>query len=264
MKLAGVSPPVETLVLTRKRIGVEILLVLGVSLGASAVYSIVSIIDRLTRSVPLASQSTTINNSLSSRPEFDLTYQLLAVFFDLVPVALVAFLLWNVAGPHLVRLGIDARRPRFDVLLGLGLTLGIGLPGILVYFGGRALGLSVDVIPTALNTYWWTIPVLVLSALRAALQEEVIVIGYLFERLRQLGWRPWWIIVGAAALRGSYHLYQGIGAFVGNFAMGIVFGWLYTRFGRVVPLIIAHFLIDTAIFVGYPWAVATFPAPFGH
>ena len=39
---------------------------------------------------------------------FDLIYQLMGIFFDLVPVALVCFLLWRVARPHLARLGIDA------------------------------------------------------------------------------------------------------------------------------------------------------------
>jgi membrane protease YdiL (CAAX protease family) len=107
------------------------------------------------------------------------------------------------------------------------------------------------------------VPVLILSALRAGVTEEVIVIGYLFARLREMGWGKWQIIVATAALRGTYHLYQGFPAFVGNFAMGMLFGWLYNRFGRVVPLVIAHTLIDSAIFVGYPWAAATFPALFG-
>jgi membrane protease YdiL (CAAX protease family) len=117
--------------------------------------------------------------------------------------------------------------------------------------------------PAALDTYWWTVPVLILSALRAALTEEVIVVGYLYARLQDVGWGRWKIIVGTAVLRGSYHLYQGFGAFIGNLAMGILFGWLYTRYGRLVPLIVAHFLLDAVIFVGYPWAATTFPALFG-
>ena len=104
---------------------------------------------------------------------------------------------------------------------------------------------------------------LILSALRAGVTEEVIVIGYLYARLTDLGWGKWSIILGSATLRGTYHLYQGFGSFIGNFAMGVLFGWLYTRWGRVLPLVIAHTLIDTAIFVGYPWAAATFPALFG-
>ena len=257
------AEPTLTGVQSRGRIRFEIAIVLGLSLGASAVYSVVSIVNRLTLDQALADQKATLNTSLSARPTFDLIYQVLAVFFDLMPVALVLFLLWQSSRPHLGRLGVDAARPWRDGLAGVGLAAAIGIPGIVVYLGGRALGISVDVVPTALDAYWWTVPVLVLSALRAALTEEVIVVGYLYARLGDLGWGRWKIIVGAALLRGSYHLYQGFGAFIGNFAMGVAFGWLYTRYGRLVPLVVAHFLLDAAIFVGYPWAAATFPELFG-
>lgn len=248
---------------SRARIRFEIAIVLGLSLGASAVYSVVSIVNRLTLAEALGDQKASLNNSLSARPAFDLVYQVLGVFFDLMPVALAVFLLWQATRPRLGRLGIDAARPWRDGLAGLALAAAIGLPGIGVYLGGRALGISVDVVPTNLDAHWWTVPVLLLSALRAALTEEVIVVGYLYARLGDLGWGRWKIIVGSALLRGSYHLYQGFGAFIGNLAMGIVFGWLYTRFGRLVPLLVAHFVLDAAIFIGYPWAAATFPGLFG-
>ncbi len=236
---------------------------LGLSLGSSAIYSIVSIVDRLTVAKPLASQTATLNSPLSSRPVFDLIYQLLGIFFDLMPVALVVYLLWQATSPHLARLGFDLTRPWRDTRSGLGLALVIGVPGLGVYLLGRSLGLTVHVVPTALDTYWWMVPVLVLSALRAGLLEETIAIGYLFARLGEAGWGRWQIIAFSAVLRGSYHLYQGIGSFFGNVAMGLLFGWLYSKYGRVLPLVIAHTLIDTATFVGYPWAAAAFPALFG-
>mgnify|MGYP003488981035 FL=1 len=49
----------------------------------------------------------------------------------------------------------------------------------------------------------------------------------------------------------------------GNFVMGVVFGWCYQRWGRVMPLVIAHTLLDVVAFVGYPLAVALWPAVFG-
>lgn len=248
---------------SRRRIIAEVLLVLGLSLGASAVYSIVDIVNRTTQAKPLSQQTATLNGSLSPRPTFDLIYQLLGLFFDIVPVLLVVFLLWQSARPHLGRLGVDFARPGRTVLAGFGLALLIGIPGIGVYLGSKALGIGVTVVASTAETFWWSTAVLILSALRAALQEEIIVIGYLFARLRDLHLRPWTIILSAAILRGSYHLYQGFGAFVGNFAMGVLFGWLYARYGRVLPLVIAHFVIDAAIFVGYPWAAATFPQAFG-
>lgn len=248
---------------TRGRIRAEILIVLGLSLGTSAIYSIVRIIDLSTRPVPLSSNTAKLNVPLNNREVFDLIYQLLGIVFDLVPVALVAFLLWNSARPHLARLGIDLRRPGRDALAGLGLAAIIGIPGIALYLGGKAMGLTVTVDANSLGGYWWTIPVLLLSALRSGLQEEVIVIGYLFARLRDLGWGKWQIILTAAVLRGSYHLYQGYGSFIGNIAMGVLFGWLYTRYKRVLPLVVAHFILDAAVFVGYPWVASAFPVLFG-
>ena len=76
--------------------------------------------------------------------------------------------------------------------------------------------------------------------------------GYLYQRLTQLAWSPLAIIVTQALLRGAYHLYQGAGAFVGNVAMGLIFGWYYHRTKRLGPLITAHTLIDAVAFVGYP------------
>ena len=236
---------------------------LALSLGASAVYSVVAIINRATREQALADQTATLNRSLDERQVFDLIYQLLAIAVDLAPVALVAFLLWSATRPNLGRLGIDGSRPWRDSRDGLGLALLIGAGGIAVYLGGRALGVTVGVDPAGLEYYWWTIPVLLMRAALAGITEEVIVIGYLFARLRDLRWGPWAIILTSALLRATYHLYQGYGAFVGNLLMGVLFGWLYTRTGRVLPFVIAHTILDAVIFVGYPWAAAVFPTLLG-
>jgi membrane protease YdiL (CAAX protease family) len=148
------------------------------------------------------------------------------------------------------------------VLGALALLGVIGIPGLGLYFAGRALGITVNVVPAPIDGYWWTIPILILSALRAGLQEEVIVVGYLLTRLREVGVAMWPAILISALLRGSYHLYQGIGPFIGNVAMGVVFGWCYARWGRVMPLVIAHWFIDIVSFVGYPLAVSWWPGLF--
>jgi membrane protease YdiL (CAAX protease family) len=256
------TPPKEWRVVRSRRLSWEIAIVLGLSLGASAVYSIVSLLAKLTADTSLAEQSTSLNGALSTREWLDFTYQSLAIVFDLVPVVL-AFYLLAISGTNpFRRVGFDLRSPARDSARGLLLVLAIGVPGIALYFVGRAVGITVNVVPAPIDAYWWTVPMLIASALRAALTEELIVVGYLFTRLRQLGWGPWRIIVSAAILRGSYHLYQGIGPFIGNVVMGIVFGWCYTRWGRTMPLVIAHWIIDIASFVGYAWAVATFPGLF--
>lgn len=242
-----------------RRIRWEIAIVLGLSLGQSAVYAIVALANRLSREQALADQVATLNPSRSDREVFDLIYQLLAIGFALVPVALACFLLWSPTRPHLARLGIRSDRLGRDLAGGLGLAVLVGIPGIGFYLLGRWLGIGVAIDPSGLDAYWWTIPVLLLSAARAGIEEEVIVVGYLFARLGDLGWGRWAVILGSAALRGTYHLYQGFGAFVANVAMGVLFGWLYQRTGRVVPLVAAHFAIDAVVFVGAPLAIGVLP-----
>jgi membrane protease YdiL (CAAX protease family) len=232
------------------RPGVEILLVLGVSLGVSGVYAVVQLADSLTRG-PLNGQTTTLNPSQSPRPLFDLIYQLLGIGTDLVPVLLAIYLLAAPGRPALRRIGLDGRRPLADLGGGVLLALIIGVPGLGLYVAAVHLGLNLNVATSGIGPEWYAIPVLVLSALRAALQEEVIVVAFLFARLDDLRWPTWAIIATSAVLRGSYHLYQGFGGFVGNAIMGVVFGLVYRRFGRVAPLVVAHFLLDFVSFVGY-------------
>ena len=105
--------------------------------------------------------------------------------------------------------------------------------------------------PAALQPVWWAIPVLILKAAENAVLEEVIVVGYLVTRLRGLQWRVGYIVLASAVLRGSYHLYQGFGAFVGNAVMGVIFALFFLRYKRVLPLVIAHTLLDIVAFVGY-------------
>ncbi|MGN0127955.1 CPBP family intramembrane glutamic endopeptidase, partial [Glutamicibacter soli] len=115
----------------------------------------------------------------------------------------------------------------------------------------RALGITTALSTANLGDYWWSVPVLMLSAARHAVLEEVIMLGFLFTYVRKLKLGLWTTILASALIRGSYHLYQGIGPMIGNVVMGVVFGWVYHRYGRVMPLVIAHFLLDAIGFVGY-------------
>lgn len=243
---------------SRRRIAAEVWIVLGLSLGQSGVYALVNIVARLTAETPLAEQTATLNASQSERPYLDLVYQLLSIGFALVPVALALYLL-SANGRSATRsLGLDGTRPGRDVGWGFALAAAIGIPGLAFYALGRAVGITVEVQASALDAYWWTVPVLVLSAFQNGLLEEVIAVGYLYERTRDLGWNRVKFIVASSLLRGSYHLYQGIGPFIGNVVMGVVFSWFYTspRFQpggrhRILPLVIAHTLLDIVAFVGY-------------
>jgi membrane protease YdiL (CAAX protease family) len=237
--------------MAKLRIQIEILTVLALSLGASAVYSIISLLSKVTAENGLSSQTTTINRQLSDREWLDFSYQFFGIAFGLAPVALVLFLLWEKKNSPFDAIGLNFLQPRKDLFRGVWLAAVIGIPGLGLYLVSRQLGISAEVIPVALAEYWWTIPMLLFAAVRASLLEEVIVVGYLFNRLSRLGFSNNSQIVLSASLRATYHLYQGFGGFIGNFVMGLLFGYLYQRWGRVMPLVVAHFILDAAIFVGY-------------
>ena len=246
---------------SRRRIWFEIAVVAGLNLGASAVYSIVNIVTRLTAGTPLGEQMTQLNPARSPRPGVDLTLQLLSTGFAIFPVLLALYLLTirRTARPLGEAIGLNWRGR--DWGWGVGLAAAVGIPGLAFYALGRAIGITVEVSTVGLDAHWWTIPVLILSALRHGIVEEFLVVAYLFERTRDLGWRAagrsgidWRFVAISSVFRGSYHLYQGIGPFLANIAMGVLFAWWYqSRWGgrRVLPLVIAHWLINTVAFVGY-------------
>lgn len=129
----------------RARLWWEIALVLGLSLGQSAIYSIVDIIDKSTRPQALADQVAQVNPSQSSRELFDFLYQVLGNLFPLFAVALTIFLLWQPARSGFRRIGLDATRPWGDLGRGGLLFLVIGIPGILFFALTRLLGITVEV-----------------------------------------------------------------------------------------------------------------------
>ncbi|WP_284581777.1 CPBP family intramembrane metalloprotease [Streptomyces sp. 2P-4] len=230
----------------------EALLVLALSLGASAVSSLISFIGALTKPGALKDQAATLNGSYApGRPWLDLAWQLFGITTALVPVLLVAHLLTREGVPGLRVLGFDRTRPGGDLARGALVAAGIGSAGLAFYLAAQAGGFNLTVQPEALPDVWWKFPVLMLSAVQNAVVEEVIVLAYLLRRLDQLGWSPWGALAASSVLRGLYHLYQGIGGFVGNMVMGAVFVLAYRRWGRVGPLVVAHSLLDIVAFGGY-------------
>jgi membrane protease YdiL (CAAX protease family) len=258
-----VSPPAPTRA-QRAVLITETLLVLGVSLGASAVYAVLSLIRKLTAQVALNQQTTAMNSAVTpDRPWLDLAYQLAGVGLGVIPALLAIHLLRRYAAPADgtagagigayagAGIGADLRRPAYDLGTGVLLAAAVGVPGLGLYLAARALGLNTSIAAANLSAVWWAVPVLVLAAIQNAILEEVVMVGYLFTRWGQAGWRPAVVIGVSALLRGAYHLYQGFGGFVGNIAMGVLFGLVYRRTGRIGPLVVAHALLDVVAFVGY-------------
>lgn len=236
---------------TRKLIAFEVTAVLAVSLGRSAVSAFIDLMGSLTARKALSAQHATLNASAApGRPWLDLSYQLEGIAFGLAPVLLVAYLLTRERA-SLRTLGADRTQPWRDLGRGAGVAAVIGGSGLGLYLAAHAAGAALTVVPTTLPAVWWRIPVLIASAFQNAALEEVVILGYLLRRFDQAGWSNARSDVVSAVIRGSYHLYQGFGGFVGNLVMGLIFARLYRRWGRVMPLLMAHGLIDTVAFVGY-------------
>jgi membrane protease YdiL (CAAX protease family) len=247
------TPPAGPLIddpTQRRLVTTEVLVVLTVSLGLSALRSGLSLIDALLQPVPLNEQQVALNAPAAQADLVDLAIQLTRVMQLVGWGALGAYLLLR-AGLALRTVGLDGRRPGRDAMGAAGLAALIGIPGLGVYLGARALGVSVTIAPTTLDDTWWRLPVLIASAAANAWAEEVVMVGYLLTRLRQLGWSENRSLAAQSVLRGAYHLYQGLGGFVGNIAMGLVLGRVWQRTNRLWMLVGAHTLIDVVAFLGY-------------
>ena len=235
----------------RRAVRIEIAVMLAVTFGLSAYTALLNLIEAVL--LGLAGQIVALNPRRSPFDLIDLGLNLAWVFQLLAWGALGLYLLWR-SGFGLVQIGLSRPRWRPDLLGGLGLAALIGLPGLAFYLLFRILGMNASVEPAELYDTWWRIPVLLLVAFGNGWAEEVIVVGFLITRLRQLRVSPVAAVIASSVLRGVYHLYQGFGAGLGNLAMGLVFGYVYVRTGRLWPLIVAHALIDAVAFVGYALA----------
>lgn len=241
---------------TRRSVTIEIVIVFAITLGMSGLRSLVSIIETQIKAnqqnLSLGQLQVSVAAPQSSVGTIDLIRQLLSVAQGLAWGGLGLYLLWRAGLTLTEHLGLDLRRPGRDLAASLGLAALIGIPGLALYLAAHAMGLSLTVAASTMTDVWWRAPVSTLIAFQNGFLEEALVVGYLLLRLRQISVAPALAIALSAVLRGSYHLYQGYGGFIGNVAMGVVFAYVFLRWRRIWPLILAHGLIDTVAIVGYP------------
>jgi membrane protease YdiL (CAAX protease family) len=225
----------------RRTLAEEVLVVLSLSVLSRAAYAILSLLE-----APIAGVVVFAADTSNAFPK-----QILGFVFGLAP-ALLVFHLVRRSGEGLPAVGLEDDQPRRDLIRGALVFVVVGIAGIGVYLAAVELGVNRFVVPTPPLGHWWTIPALVMNAIEAGLVEEVIVLGYLITRLQQLSWSAVLAVSASALLRGSYHLYQGWGGFLGNVAMGVVFGALFLRWGRRTwPFVVAHVLLDVGAGVGF-------------
>ena len=221
----------------------EVLIVLSLSILPSAIDALLSYFQApVNRGVAVA--------TFPTFPSFQLLRQLLVIVFALPPALLVVHLARR-SGEGLEPFGLRTATLRQDVAWGMVAALVVAAVGLGVYLSAIALNVNRFVVPVPPLGHWWTVPILVLGALQNAVLEEFVVLGYLIRRLEQLRWPTFTAVVGSALLRASYHLYQGWGGFTGNLALGLFFGYVFSRWRRTWPLVTAHFVVDTLAGVGY-------------
>ena len=232
----------------RRAMRVEVAVMLAVTFGVSAMIAVLQLADAVLSGLP--GYRVRLNPNQSRYDLINLGLNLVSVGQLLAWGALALYLLWR-SGISPAGIGLGRLRWRPDILGGIALAAFIGVPGLLFYLAARTLGMNAEVVPSALNSSWWRIPVLILAAFANGFAEEVVVVGFLITRLRQLGLTQSSAVWTSGVLRGVYHLYQGFGAGLGNVVMGLVFGYAWCRTGRLWPLVLAHGIIDSVAFVGY-------------
>jgi membrane protease YdiL (CAAX protease family) len=237
---------------SRRNTGLELLAVLGVSFAMSGLYALLSFI-RAELTIPGGighATATVVQAAATPHPWLDFADDLADVLNGVMAPFLALVLLARSPGGRGFGIGLDRLRPR-EALQGVGFLALIGIPGLGLVWAAHSLGLNASLQVVDFPDVWYRVPMLLLNAFQDGLAEEVVVAAFVLTRLRQLDWADSRALGVSAVLRGSYHLYQGLGGFFGNFVMGLIFGWWFQRTRRVWPLVIAHFLLDAASFVGY-------------
>jgi uncharacterized protein len=172
---------------------------------------------------------------------------------SLVSIVIELFLSWSpilVIGYLLARnregwsgIGLTRLRPG-DIGMGAVLwvasyVLVIVLAVLFQSFGYREVNFLPEDLPL-----WFRVLRAVLLAVTAGATEEIVVRGYAQTRLEQLRAPTALILLLPTALWGVLHIYQGLGAGLTIFGLGLMYAWYFQRTRRLWPLILAHTLFD--------------------
>lgn len=229
--------------------------VLGLLLGPGLVYAYVIWLS--------AHQPAQQSGSLYANPE----HWLYATFFYAVIVAgWLALIYWLVCGRRLAELNRKPGKLGTDLLMALGLF-------VVVYVAGYAFSYVVQqllplpssgaieniVTGAVLNPLSAVIMLGPYSFLAAGMTEE-FTRAFFLDRALALWPGPdatALFVVVAAALFGACHIYQGPIGIVDNSFFGLLLAVFYVRFGRVLPMILAHGLYSAVLMFEYLlWAQA--------
>lgn len=167
-------------------------------------------------------------------------------------------------------LNSGGRPPGKEILLGIGIAILapivnalIGFPlNFLVYTPEQIQQFSESMqsggVVAATMPIWFYLFSLLIQPLTAGIVEELVYRGYALPRLAALTGKKWLAIPISALIYGLQHWavtpmdWQfGLVRTIGLFAVGVVFGIIYFRQQRLMPLIIGHVLWDFLL-IGLP------------
>src|SRR5581483_3818014 len=163
---------------SRRQLGVEIAIVLGLSYGIAGLTSALDLLKSVAATkAPLSHQvAQAFYQPADTHAWLDVMYQTLALAADLVPVALVAYLLIR-STESLATLGVDLDHRGDDVRWGVGLALAVGAVGLAFRLGANALGVNLQ-LSIGSTGHWWQLVILVCQSAVTAIGEEIVVLGF--------------------------------------------------------------------------------------
>ncbi|HZA83505.1 MAG TPA: CPBP family intramembrane glutamic endopeptidase [Actinomycetes bacterium] len=182
----------------------------------------------------------------SAEVEAELVPAVVSIVFQLFlswsPVLVIGYLLAR-SQEGWAGIGLTRFRPA-DI--GMGAVLWVAsfflvlvLAQLFQYFGQREVDFLTEGLPL-----WFRAVQAVLIAVTAGVTEEIVVRGYAQTRLEQLRVSTPAILLVPTALWGILHVYQGLGAALTIFCLGLLYAWYFHRTRRLWPLILAHTLFD--------------------
>jgi len=165
-----------------------------------------------------------------------LWFRSIVVLLLLLPVQLLSM-------RPLSHVGLTVKLLGRDILFGLG--LGVSVYAI-TFAMEWVLALWFDLQPYE-SSLVWTQPISVemwfaygLALLANSFAEEIVMRGYMIDRLEQLFGKSWLAILISSLLFGSYHIYQGLLGAGSAVFIGMVFGTWFVWTRRLGALIVAH------------------------
>lgn len=161
----------------------------------------------------------------------------------------------------LLGIGIAILAPVVNALVGFPLNFLIYTPEQIQQFSEsmQSGGIAVVTMPI-----WFYLFSLLIQPLAAGVVEELVYRGYALPRLAALTGKKWLAVFISALIYGLQHWavtpmdwQLGLVRTIGLFAVGVIFGILYFRQQRLMPLIIGHVIWDFLL-IGLPALMGLF------